>query len=69
MPALNINFSEAEMERLRRRARNEGLSMRTMAHDAIVNCADQSDMDARKAEAIARAIRRSAELLALLADQ
>jgi hypothetical protein len=69
MPALNVKFTDAEIERLRERARNEGVSMKTMAHDTIVNCGDQSDMDARKAAAIARAIRRSRELLELLAGQ
>ena len=69
MPALNINFTDDEIARLRKRARNEGLSMRTMAHDTIVNCGDQSDMNARKTEAIAQVIRRSQELLELLAGQ
>jgi hypothetical protein len=46
VPALNIRFTDEEIERLRERARNKGLSMRTLAHDTIVNCNDQAEEDA-----------------------
>jgi hypothetical protein len=45
MPALNIQFTEAELARLRERARRTGVSMRRMAHDMLVTCTDQSDED------------------------
>jgi len=69
MPALNISFSDEEIARLRERARNEGLSMRTMAHDTIVNCNRQSAEDDRIMAAVARVMRLSADLLRRLADQ
>jgi len=69
MPALNIQFTDAEIARLRERAEREGRSMRTMAHDTIVNCADRSDKDARVAEAVTRVIHLSQDLLRRLADR
>ena len=69
MPALNIPFSDAELAQLRERARNKGVSMRTLAHDTIVNCGSKSDRDARWGAATARVIELSRDLLARLADQ
>jgi hypothetical protein len=69
MPALNVNFTGTELEQLRERARNEGKSMRDMAHDTIVNCNRQSAEDDRITAAVARVMRLSADLLARLADQ
>lgn len=46
MPALNIQFTDEEIARLRVRAKREGLSMRTMAHDTIVNADRQAEEDA-----------------------
>ena len=69
MPALNIQFTDEEITRLRKRAEREGRSMRTMAHDTIVSCADQSDKDARIAEAVTRVISLSQDLLRRLADR
>lgn len=69
MPALNIEFTEAELARLRERARNEGISMRTMAHDTIVNCTSRGDERALIWEAYQRAKVISEDLLGRLADQ
>ena len=69
MPALNISFTDDEIARLRDRARAEGVSMRTLAHDAVVSSAEQADQDARIAAAYERIKRLSANLLRRLADQ
>ncbi|MEV5474471.1 hypothetical protein AB0L66_19215 [Streptomyces sp. NPDC052207] len=41
MPALNVEFSPEEMDRLRRRAALAGKSLRAHAHDVIVEEADR----------------------------
>jgi len=41
MPALNVEFSDEEMERLRRRATLAGRSLKQHAHDVIVEEADR----------------------------
>jgi hypothetical protein len=69
MPALNIDFSEEELARLREQARRQGVSMRTMAHDTIVNSNRQEAEDAAVWAAYQQGKALSAELLALLADQ
>lgn len=69
MPALNINFSDDELAQIRDRAREEGVSMRTLAHDAIVRCNARGERD----EVIWTAYRESrpisAGLLRRLADR
>jgi hypothetical protein len=37
MPALNIDFTEAELAELRKQAAAEGVSLRTLAHDTLVS--------------------------------
>ncbi|MEU6519940.1 hypothetical protein [Streptomyces sp. NPDC046978] len=41
MPALNVEFSPEEMDRLRQRAALAGKSLRAHAHDVIVEEADR----------------------------
>ncbi|MCX5355758.1 MULTISPECIES: hypothetical protein [Streptomyces] len=41
MPALNVEFTEAEMTRLRERATLAGRSLKQHAHDVIVEEADR----------------------------
>jgi len=36
MPALNLQFSEEEMQDLRAAAEREGTSLKNLAHDAVV---------------------------------
>lgn len=36
MPGLNVRFTEEELELLRERADAEGVSMQSLAHDAVV---------------------------------
>lgn len=69
MPALNIEFTDAEIALLRERAKTEGISMKTLVHDTTLNCADQSDKDARIMAAVSRVAHLSADLLARLADR
>lgn len=67
MPALNIQFTEAELAQLRKRAKLEGQSMATLVHNSAVNCgtrAEQRDL-IRAAYAEAKVI--SAGLLRRLA--
>ena len=68
MPALNIVFTTDELAQLRARAESKGISMRKLAHDAIVNCGSQSDRDARWGAATAHVISISQDLLDRLAD-
>jgi hypothetical protein len=69
MPGLNITFTDEELARLRKRAKNEGVSMRTMAHDTIVSSDKQAEEDDRVMAAVARVMSLSADLLARLADK
>jgi hypothetical protein len=67
MPALNVQFTEAELAQLRKRAKMEGQAMTTLVHDSAVNCgtrAEQRDL-IRAAYAEAKVI--SAGLLRRLA--
>jgi hypothetical protein len=68
MPALNIQFTETEIARLRERAKTEGVSMRTLAHDTIVTCATAADKDDLIMAEVARVIHLSRNLLDRLAD-
>jgi hypothetical protein len=69
MPALNINFSDGELARLRERAKSKGVSMRTLAHDTVVNCTTQEEEDDLIMGSIARVMRLSENLLRRLADK
>jgi hypothetical protein len=69
MPALNIRFTDDEIARLRERAKDEGVSMRTMAHDTIVNSSDRAGEDALIRAAYERVKAISAGLLKRLAEK
>jgi hypothetical protein len=69
MPALNVEFTDEEMARLRERARSEGVSMKALAHDTVVRCATHADQDALIWSAFDRIKAVSADLLARLADR
>jgi hypothetical protein len=69
MPALNIDFTDTELARLRERARNEGVSMRALAHDAIVKCNTRAEEDALIWAAYEECKVISAGLLRRLADK
>ena len=69
MPALNIDFTDTELARLRERARTRGTSMRTMAHDTIVSCTRQDSEDDEIMDAYARNKTISRDLLRRLADR
>jgi hypothetical protein len=69
MPALNIDFTDEELEALRRRAAVEGVSMRRLAHDLLVNDTARASYDAEVTEAAAYVIKLSSDLLNRLADR
>lgn len=69
MPALNIEFSDTEIAHLRDRARSEGVSMKTLAHDTVVSCNTRAEQDALIWAAYERCKAISADLLARLADR
>lgn len=65
MPALNIDFTEEEMTTLRRQAAKESVSMKALAHDAVL-----SEVHRRKVAAAAvRTARISAGLNKRLATK
>lgn len=60
MPALNVQFTEAEMERVRMAASRSGQALKPFAHDVILSAAnDRAD---RVADAFDYVTARSAEL-------
>jgi len=69
MPALNISFSDAELEALRTRARAEGCSMIALAHDVIVESNANAARDALVMGAAEHVIALSRDLLKRLADR
>lgn len=69
MPALNIEFTDTEMAHLRDRARSEGVSLKTLAHDTVVSCNTRAEEDALIWAAYDRCKAISAELLRRLADR
>jgi hypothetical protein len=69
MPALNIEFTEAELAQLRARASVEGRSMRALAHDVIVESTVRADHDAKVMGAAAHVMDLSRDLLERLADR
>lgn len=60
MPSLNVQFTEAELEALRRTAEREGLSLKSFAHQAIMEAS--SDHRRRVLEAAHAVAAWSAEL-------
>ncbi|MDN5758095.1 MAG: antitoxin Phd [Tomitella sp.] len=60
MPALNITFTDDEMESLRSASADAGQSLRTFAREAIVSASDAHKQQVREAARIVAA--RSAEL-------
>lgn len=65
MPALNLSFSEEEMNELRAAAEREGSSLKALAHDAVM--ARVSSRKRQVDEAAARVAGVSADLLDRLA--
>jgi hypothetical protein len=60
VPALNVQFTEAELERVRVAAARNGQALKPFAHDAILSAAnDRAD---RVAEAFEYVTARSSEL-------
>lgn len=60
IPALNVQFTDEELERIRIAASRSGQALKPFACDAILAAAD--DRPARVAEAFQYVIARSAEL-------
>jgi hypothetical protein len=69
MPALNIDFSDAEIARLRERAKTEGVSMKALAHDTLIRATTQDTEDDIVMAAYERIRQISANLLRRLADR
>lgn len=69
MPALNIDFTDAEIARLRQRARSEGVSMKALAHDTVVRCDSLAEADTLIWAAYEECKVISAGLLRRLADK
>ncbi|MBF6215643.1 antitoxin Phd [Nocardia farcinica] len=60
MPALNISFTDDELETIRAAAERQGVSLRVYAHTAITQAANEQN---RRVEEIAmRVATKSAEL-------
>jgi hypothetical protein len=60
VPALNVQFTDAELERVRAAGGRNGQSLKSFAHDAILSAAD--GRAGRVAEAFEFVTARSAEL-------
>lgn len=69
MPALNIKFTDDELAQLRARAKDEGVSMHTLAHDTLVRCTSQAEEDRLVMETMVRIAEASRGLLDRLADK
>ncbi len=69
MPALNISFTDGELETLRIRARAEGRSMTAFAHDVIVDSSARAAHDALVMGAAEHVMSLSRDLLKRLADR
>lgn len=69
MPALNIEFTEAELDKLRKRSEDTGVSMRRLVHDAAVQDTARATFDGEVLQAGARVMELSKDLLKRLADQ
>lgn len=65
MPALNLSFSDEEMDELRAAAEREGTSLKALAHAAVMDRV--SSRKRQVEEAAARTATVSAELLDRLA--
>lgn len=60
MPALNIPFTDDELETVRGAAERQGMSLRVYAHTAVTQAADEQNR--RVAEIAASVATKSAEL-------
>jgi len=69
MPALNVEFTDEEMTLLRERAHAGRVSLKTLAHDAIIGCVTRAGEDALIWGAYEHAKAVSSGLLARLAEQ
>jgi hypothetical protein len=69
MPALNVEFTDEEMARLRERARSEGTSLKALAHDTVVRCNTRAEEETLIWAAFDRIKVISADLLLRLADR
>jgi hypothetical protein len=69
MPALNISFTDEELAQLRDRARTQGVSMKTLAHDTVVRSDAAAEADALIWAAYEKCKAASAGLLRRLADK
>jgi hypothetical protein len=69
MPALNVRFTEAELETLRRRAEAEGVPVTRLAHDVLIQDTARASHDALVMGAAAHVIGLSQDLLKRLADR
>lgn len=69
VPALNINFTEDELARLRTQAHAQRTSMSKLAHNIIVERTDSAEHNAIVLGASARVIDLSRDLLKRLADR
>lgn len=65
MPALNITFTDQEMEQIRAATAQEDTSMKTFAHEAVLAAVHRRKV----AAATARAIQLNAGINKKLADQ
>jgi hypothetical protein len=69
MPALNIRFTEEELDRLREQARDQGISMTALAHGLCVGRSERAAHNQLVMGASARIMALSEELLKRLADR
>jgi hypothetical protein len=69
MPALNIDFTDAELAQLRERAKRQGVSMRALAHDSVVRCNTRDEENSLIGAAFVRTRAISADLLQRLAGE
>ncbi len=69
MPALNIRFTEEELDRLRAHAHTENRSMTSLAHDLVVGRTERAQHNEMVLSASARVMHLSSDLLKRLADR
>lgn len=69
MPALNITFTDSELEILRAQAKRQGSSMTSLAHDLVVGRSDRAQHHELVMGSAAEVISLSRELLDRLADR
>jgi hypothetical protein len=69
MPALNIKFTDEELELLREQARTQGCSMTSLAHDLVVSRSERDRHDEIIKASAARVRSLNRDLLERLADR